>query len=129
MCEACKELDAKIEHYEAVRCEGRGFATARRCAAASVSSGSNRGRAARLGRLLGLEDPTLASALFAAAWIDPAAGLRLTGRRRARAVAGIAADFEAGRFRHASPAPRKAETGGVVRGRGRSIILDAIEGS
>jgi hypothetical protein len=36
--------------------------------------------------------------------------------------------FEGGRFRHASPAPEKAETGGAVRGSGRSIILDATEG-
>lgn len=49
------------------------------------------------------------------------------GRRRARAVAGIAPDFGACRF-HASPAPRKAETGGVVRGSGRSITLDPVEG-
>src|SRR4029453_3172028 len=82
----------------------------------------------RLGRLPRFEDPALAAALFAAAWIDPAARLRLMDRRQARAVAGIAPDFEADQFRPASPAPSKAEAGGVVRGSGRSTVLDAMEG-
>jgi hypothetical protein len=36
MCEACKELD-KIEHYEAVRCEGQVSLPPDAGAAASVS--------------------------------------------------------------------------------------------